>query len=68
VIVVPDFGSHRSHDLECEPRAVLERPAVLVLAVVDRGGEELRDQVAVAAMDLDPVRTRFARPPGPLRI
>ena len=66
VEVVPDLLAHRAHDLEREARAVLERPAVVVGAVVDRGGEELRDQVAVAAVDLDPVelrpRARGARP------
>ncbi len=66
VEVVPDLLPHRAHDLDREARAVLQRPAVLVLPVVDRRGEELRDQVAVAAVDLDAVELGLARPAGGL--
>ena len=67
VVVVTDLAPDRLHDLERQPRAVLQRAAVLVLAVVDRRREELRDQVAVAPVDLDPVELGLARAPRGLR-
>ena len=67
VEVVADAGPDRLHDLEHEPGAVLERTAVLVLPVVDRGAEELGDQIAVGAVQLDAVEPRVARAPGALR-
>ena len=67
VEVVADLGADRAHDLEREARPVLERAAVLVVAVVDRRREELRDQVAVAAVDLDPVGAGLARAARGLR-
>jgi hypothetical protein len=36
VVVVPDLRTNRADELEREARAVLDRAAVLVLAVVDR--------------------------------
>ena len=60
VEVVADRGADGADDLEREPRAVLERAAVLVRPVVDRGAEELGDQVAVAAVDLDAVEPGLA--------
>ena len=67
VVVVAHLAPDRSNDLEREARPVLERAAVLVLPVVDRRREELRDQVAVAAVDLDPVRAGLARAARALR-
>ena len=58
VEVVADARAHRAHGLEQQARAILERPAVLVLAIVDRRGEELREEVAVRAVDLDAVEAR----------
>ena len=40
--------------------------AVFVRAVVDRRAEELRDQVAVGAVQLDAVEARLARAPRAL--
>ena len=60
VEVVADLAADRAHRLEQQARPVLERPAVLVLAVVDRRGEELREEVAVGAVDLDAVEARLA--------
>jgi hypothetical protein len=64
VVVGPDLVPDGAHDVEGEPRPVLERAAVLVLAVVDDRREELSDQVAVAAVDLDAVGARLARAAG----
>ena len=63
---LPTLARTASHDLEHEAGAVLERAAVLVLAVVDRRAEELRDQVAVGAVQLDAVQPGLARAPGAL--
>ena len=49
-------------DFQHEARAIFERPAVFVLAVVDRGAEELGDEIAVGAVQLDAVESRLARP------
>src|SRR5436189_15221 len=67
VEVGADLGPDRAHDFEREARAVGERAAVLVLAIVDGRGQELRDQVAVAAVDLDPVGTGLPRTAGRIR-
>ena len=66
VEVVADLLPDRAHDFEREARAVLERPAVLVRSVVDRGREELGDEVAVAAVHLDPVQLGLAGAAGGL--
>ena len=53
----------RLNDLEDEARAVLERAAVVVLPVVDGRAQELRDQVAVGAVQLDAVEAGLAGAP-----
>src|SRR5688572_14533416 len=63
VEVGADLLANRANDLEHEAGAVLERTAVAVLAIVDRGAQELRDQIAVGAVQFDPVKTRFASAP-----
>ena len=60
---VPTRCADRPHDLEDEAGAVLERAAVLVVAIVDRRAEELGDQVAVGAVQLDAVEPGLARAP-----
>src|SRR6266436_10076086 len=66
VEVVANLAADSTHDLEGEARPVLERPAVLVLAVVDVLREELRDHEAVCPMDLDPVQPGLACSAGGL--
>ncbi len=60
---LPDRADH----LDDEAGTILERAAVLVLPVVDRGAEELGDQVAVGPVQLDAVEARLPRAPGPFR-
>jgi hypothetical protein len=55
VEVVTGAAAHGTNDVQKQPRPVLERPPVLVVAVVDRGGEELREEIAVRAVQLDAV-------------
>ena len=62
--VVADRLAHRLEQLEQEARAVLERAAVLVRALVVEGREELERQVAVPAVDVDDVEPGLARPLG----
>ena len=64
VEVVTDLAPDGTYGLDQEPGAVLERAAVVVLAVVDRGGEELREEVPVRTVDLDPVEARLPRSAG----
>ena len=66
VEVVADLRADRLDDVDDEPGPVFERAAVLVLAIVDRRAEELRDQVAVGAVQLDAVEARLARAPRAL--
>ena len=66
VEVVADLGPNGLDDVEDEARAVLERAAVFVLAIVDGRAQELRDQVAVGAVQLDAVQPRLARAPRAL--
>ena len=65
--VRPDRLADRPHHLEPEARAVLERPAVVVGAVVDGGGEELGREHAVRAGDLDAVEPGLLRAARGLR-
>ena len=60
--IAADLGANRLDDLDDEAGAVLERSAVLVLAIVDGRAEELRDQVAVGAVQLHAVEAGLARP------
>ena len=64
--VVADTLADRPNGVEQEAGTVLERAAVLVVAVVDRRREELREDVAVGAVDLDAVQAGFLRPPSSL--
>ena len=66
VEIAADLGANRADNLEHESRAVLELAAVLVLAIVDRRAEELRDEVAVRAVQLDAVGAGLARAPRAL--
>ena len=66
--VVSDLAPYRLQQLEPEAQAVLEGPAVLVLAVIERGRPELLDQGAGLARDLDPVEISLARPAHRLRV
>ena len=66
VEVATDPRADGPDDLEDEARAVLERSAVFVRAIVDGRAQELRDQVAVGAVQLDAVEAGLARAPGAL--
>ena len=66
VKVAPDLLPDRAHDLEDEPRAIFERAAVIVLAIVDGRAQELRDEIPVRAVQLDAVEPRLARAPRAL--
>ena len=43
VKIVADLPAHRFHDLQKKARAVYERPAVLILTIIDGGAEKLID-------------------------
>ena len=62
-----DLGADRLDHVEQEAGAIGERAAVLVGAVVDAGAQELREQIAVGGVQLDPVESGFARAPGAAR-
>jgi hypothetical protein len=53
--------AHRLHDFHGKAHAVLERPAPSILALVGARHEELREEIALRAHDLDAVVARFAR-------
>ena len=54
---LPDGLDDRVHDLEREPCAVLDRPPVLVRALVRNVLEELVYEIAGCAVDFDSVET-----------
>jgi hypothetical protein len=58
-----DLGADRLDDLDHEARAILERAAIFVLAIVDGGAEELRNEIPVRPVQLDAVEIRVARAP-----
>ena len=59
------FGTHGLHDgiddLEREAQTILDRPSVLVRAVVGHGLQELVQKVPIGRMHLDAVETGFDR-------
>ena len=60
--------AHRRHRLAHEAGAAFEAAAVAVSPVVAGGREELRDQVAVGAVQLDPAEARALQPLRALRV
>ena len=56
-----DGGAHLAHDAQQKPRAVFERTAVLVVAQIAQGRQELVEQVAVRCVQLEQVEARFDR-------
>ena len=60
--VVAAGGSDRCHHLAQEAHAAFETAAVAIRPVVAGGREELRDQVAVGAMQLNPAEARALQP------
>ena len=61
-------GANRRHRLAHEAGAAFEAAAVAVRPVVAGGRQELRDQVAVGAVQLDPAEARALQPLRALRI
>jgi hypothetical protein len=61
--VVTDSVTYLLECLEPEAPPVLERPAVVVGALVEVRGEELGQQVPVGAVDIDDVEADVAGPP-----
>ena len=59
-----DLLAHVARYLDVDAHAVLKRAAVEVGAVVRSGGEEVRQQIAVCAVDLDEVEAGDLRAPG----
>ena len=53
----------RADHFQQKARAILQRPAVFIGAIVDAGGEELGEQVAVGRVELDTVQTGLATAP-----
>ena len=64
VEVAPDLRADRPHDIEQEARAVFQRAAVVVVAVVDRRAEELGEEIAVGPVNLDAVEPGRLGPGG----
>jgi hypothetical protein len=54
-----DFLGNRPGDVDREARTVLEGAAILVGALVGARGEELVNEIAVCAMNLDAISTGF---------
>jgi len=57
-------AAHCLHDLASQAGAVLERPAVAVVALVAQRGEELVEEVPVRGVDLDDPEPCLKRAPG----
>ncbi len=66
VKIAADLRPDRLHDVDHEAGAVLDRSAVFVLPIVDGRAQELRDQIAIGAVELDAVEARLLRPPRAL--
>ena len=64
VIVAPHLLADGARHAAEQAGAVLERAAVLVLAIVDRRAEKLGEQVTVARVQLDAVAAGGLGPPG----
>ncbi len=62
-----DRRAHRLEHLEREAHAVLQRAAILVVALVGERREELVQQVAMRRVQLDRLRARAAPPASPRR-
>ena len=58
----PAGGADRRHHLAHEAGAPLEAAAMAVRPVVAGGREELRDQIAMGAVQLDPAEARALQP------
>jgi hypothetical protein len=52
-VALRPYAAHRACDLKCQPRAVLERAAPAIGAMVDQRREELVHEISVRAVDLD---------------
>ena len=50
-----------SHDLEAEPDAIVERPAIFVVPGVHERRQKLVDQIAVRGVNFDDVEARLER-------
>ena len=62
--VLADLLANLTDDVEQKARAVRQRAAVVVLAVVDARAEELRDEVSVGPVKLDAVGAGLPRASG----
>ena len=60
----PTRGAHAAHDLDRQPHAVFDAAAPAVAAVVGARAQELVQQIAFAAHDLDAVVAGALRQPG----
>jgi hypothetical protein len=64
--VLTNCLSHGGDDLPSEAQSVLQRPAILIVAAVGMGREELMNQVAVAEGYLNGFEACLPHPPGSL--
>ena len=55
-VVGPYAFAHGGEDVRQQPGAIVQAAAVVVVALVESGGEKLGDDVTVAAVDLHPVQ------------
>ncbi len=56
-----DRRANLAHDLKRQTRAVFQRPAPLIVAFVHARVQELADQIAMRAMNLDPGKANLFR-------